>query len=53
MRRYIHTQRYHVPENCEGTFPIKLIEHSHTTKSMTYVANGYCLIKNPGNIDDT
>ena len=28
-----YAQRYHVPENCGGSFPMKGIQHSHNTKS--------------------
>ena len=33
-RQKVHTQRYHVPENWGGSFPMKGIQHSHTTKSI-------------------
>ena len=44
----VHKLRYHAPENDGGSFPMKGIQHSRTTKSSDeYSQKRYCLIKNP------
>ena len=48
LSEQVHKQRYHAPENCGGSFPMKGLQHSHTTKSSN-VCNKkrYFLIQNP------
>ena len=50
LSEQVHKQRYHAPENCGGSFPMKgiLQQPSHTTKSSDSCSQKrYYLIKNP------